>query len=244
MYDPNAPTVAILGGAFNPPTSAHIQLAAEIVHSDQTDEVWLVPCGARPDKPNMITTPEERYTMCEIAVNSTVSPTFPIKVSDHEVRNGSMATYDSLRWLSEHHPGINFCWVIGTDWLTPGNDLRTWESKEGKTGDKLVSEFGFFVMPRPGYDVEGNDLSVFGPRFEWLSLPAGFRMVESTASSTEVRRRAKKHWETDESSGVPNYLEGLVPAGVLAFILRRGLYKHLAAKPAAAAEPVEEEPAA
>eukprot|EP01047_Picozoa_sp_COSAG01_P006368 COSAG01_NODE_230_length_21075_cov_13.811603_7_plen_223_part_00 len=28
--------------------------------------------------------------------------------------------------------------VIGSDWLQPGTDLRSWESKDGLTGDKLV----------------------------------------------------------------------------------------------------------
>eukprot|EP00812_Abedinium_dasypus_P009234 NODE_2939_length_853_cov_258.096491.p1 GENE.NODE_2939_length_853_cov_258.096491~~NODE_2939_length_853_cov_258.096491.p1 ORF type:complete len:152 (+),score=32.04 NODE_2939_length_853_cov_258.096491:257-712(+) len=144
-----------------------------------------------------------------------------------------MATYDSLCWLREQNPGVRFFWVIGSDWLQEGTDLRTWESKEGMTGERLVSEFGFLVMRRPGYDIANDDLSVFGPHFHWLSLPAGFCMVESTGSSTEVRRRAKRHWEENQDGEVlraPIFLEGLVPAAVLAFILRRGLYKHLANK--------------
>ena len=32
--------VAVLGGAFNPVTSAHMMMAAEIVHSRLVDEVW------------------------------------------------------------------------------------------------------------------------------------------------------------------------------------------------------------
>ena len=188
--------IAILGGAFNPPTNQHIQLATEIVHSGQVDAVWLTPCGPRPDKPDMGTTPQQRLIMCEIAVNTTVSATFPIAVTDHEV-GAAMATYDSLCYLRDRYPDCIFSFVIGSDWLQPGTDLRKWESKDGMTGDKLISEFDFLVMRRPGYDVDDDDLSQFGPRFCWMDLPHGFKLVESTASSTEVRKRAKQAWSAE-----------------------------------------------
>jgi hypothetical protein len=59
-FDPNADEegppkrVAIYGGAFNPITNGHLQLATEIVHSGIVDEVWICPCGPRPDKPNVL----------------------------------------------------------------------------------------------------------------------------------------------------------------------------------------------
>ena len=128
--------VAVLGGAFNPITIGHVQLATEIVHSGLVDEAWLCPCGPRPDKPDMKTTAVQRFTMCELAINTMVSPTFPIKVTAHEVEE-SMATYDSLCHLRERHPECEFSFVIGSDWLQPGTDLRTWESKEGLTGARM-----------------------------------------------------------------------------------------------------------
>ena len=39
--------VAVLGGAFDPPTNGHLQLATEIAQADDVDEVWLAPCGPR-----------------------------------------------------------------------------------------------------------------------------------------------------------------------------------------------------
>jgi hypothetical protein len=84
--------VAVLGGAFNPITIAHVQLATEIAHTGLVDEVWLCPCGPRPDKPNMKTSASDRAIMCELAINTMVTPTFPIKVTKHEV-DEAMATY-------------------------------------------------------------------------------------------------------------------------------------------------------
>ena len=146
--------VGVYGGAFDPITNGHLQLATEIIHSGQVDEMWLCPCGARPDKPTM-TQPGYRCAMAELAVNQGVAPSFPLYVVDHEVKeptlagaDGSVATYDSLRFLAEQHKDCDISFVIGSDWLRPGTDLRLWTSKEGKTGDRLLSEFDFLVLPR------------------------------------------------------------------------------------------------
>ena len=59
--------VAILGGSFNPITNAHLNVACEIVHSKLADEVWIVPCGPRSDKPSLITSTLDRLIMCHLA---------------------------------------------------------------------------------------------------------------------------------------------------------------------------------
>jgi len=165
--------------------------------------------------------------MCEIAVNTSVSATFPIMVTSHEVdRDENMATYDSLCYLRGKYPDCTFSFVVGSDWLQPGTDLRQWTSKEGRTGERLVSEFDFLVLRRPGYEVA--DLSTYGPRFYWMDLPNGFKLVESTASSTEIRKRATHNWsaECSESTTLSS-LDGLVATGVHAYILRHKLYRRV-----------------
>ena len=84
-------------------------------------------------------------------------------------------------------------------------------------------------MPRPGYEVA--ELSAFGPRMRWLKLPDGFQMVESNASSTEVRKRAKREWTADPVNGCSMHaLNGLVPPAVHGYIMRHRLYAHLASR--------------
>jgi hypothetical protein len=71
-------------------------------------------------------------------------------VTSHEVdRDENMATYDSLCYLRGKYPDCTFSFVVGSDWLQPGTDLRQWTSKEGRTGERLVSEFDFLVLRRP-----------------------------------------------------------------------------------------------
>lgn len=217
--------VAVFGGAFDPPTANHMMGAAEVYHSGLADEVLLVPCGPRPDKPHL-SGAVERYVMVQLAVNTAFSPDLPVKVSDVEVlEKEALATYDTLCALRENDPDSDFSFVIGSDWLQAGADLRQWTSKDPVTGEqivtghKLVKEFDFLVIPRPGYDVE--DLSVFGDRMRWLVMPEGVNMLEGNLSSTEIRKRTDASYQAQK--GV-QYIEGMVTPAVLSYICRSGLY--------------------
>jgi len=229
--------VAVYGGAYDPIQNAHLTCAAEIIHSGAAEEVWLVPCGPRPDKPKLKTPPIDRYVMCQIAVNTMFSPCFPIKVSDAECFGSeAMFTYDLLSLLREKHPDTEFVFVIGTDWLQEDTNIAKWDSKNHAwkagdpedqktiiTGDKLLEEFHFLVVRRPGYEVtktseDPTGLKRFGPKLHWLDMPDNMSFVEGNLSSTEVRKR----------NGLPQgftRIEGLVPPGVLAYIKRGGLYR-------------------
>ena len=227
--------IAIYGGAFDPPTNGHLTACAEIIHSELADAVWLCPCGPRPDKPKMKTPAVDRYVMCELAVNTALSPGFPVVVKDTETFRGeAMYTYDLLSALRKANPDCEFCFVIGTDWLQPGTDLREWTSSDpadptGKavivTGHKLVEEFDFVVVRRPGYDVPNNDLMAFGPRFKWLTPAHGFAFIEpGNVSSTELRKRLAHEQQTLGDARTLETIDALTPPAVSAYIRRRGLY--------------------
>uniref|UniRef100_A0A7S1LRX7 Cytidyltransferase-like domain-containing protein n=1 Tax=Alexandrium catenella TaxID=2925 RepID=A0A7S1LRX7_ALECA len=220
-------SIAILGGAFDPPTANHMLAAAEVIHSGAASEVWLVPCGPRPDKPKLSGV-VDRYIMTQIAASTAFSANFPVHVSEVEVHEPEMVpTYDLLRRLREKYSDHTFSLVIGTDWLQPGTDIRQWTSKDpadGKdivTGDKLLAEFDFLVIPRPGYDVE--NLADFGPRMKRLEMPEGTHLLEGNLSSTEIRKRTDISFSVLEG---PELIEGLVTPAVAGYISRRGLYRN------------------
>lgn len=242
-------TVAIYGGAFDPITNAHLTAASEIVHSGCADECWIVPCGPRPDKPKLKTTAIDRYCMCEIAVNTTFSSAdFPVRVSDIECfADEAFYTYDLLLACQKAQPDTSFCFVIGTDWLQPGTNIEEWTSKnwdwkEGDppetnvivTGRKMLEEFDFLVVVRPGYDVKGG-LEGFGPRLKWLRMPENVTFIEGNLSSTEVRRRSQINGIAGSCTVDRGLfmIEGLVPPGVIAYIARKGIYRSEVEKPLA-----------
>eukprot|EP00930_Biecheleria_cincta_P016283 TRINITY_DN13303_c0_g1_i1.p1 TRINITY_DN13303_c0_g1~~TRINITY_DN13303_c0_g1_i1.p1 ORF type:complete len:600 (-),score=84.57 TRINITY_DN13303_c0_g1_i1:41-1840(-) len=246
--------VAIYGGAFDPVTNAHLTMAAQIVQSNCADEVWLVPSGPRPDKPKLKTPAVDRYCMCQVAVNTVFTQDFPVKVSDEEcLLDEALATYDLLCKLREKHPGWNFSFVIGSDWLQPGTNMAEWDSKnlDWKPGDpedqqrivtghKMLTEFDFLVVKRPGYDVDSTPddptgLMKFGPRMSWLKMPEGMTFIEGNLSSSEIRKRTQAEDRVQEAAQnlktrVMSHLEalrpieGLVPRAVLSYIRRHSFY--------------------
>lgn len=106
---------------------------------------------------------------------------------------------------------------------------KNWDWKQGDpedkrtivTGDKMLTEFDFIVVRRPGYDVPGTPddptgLKKFGPRLSWLDMPDGMAFIEGNLSSTELRNRTNIRLEWG--------LDGLTPPGVISYIQRKHLY--------------------
>lgn len=104
-----------------------MQCAAEILHTDLVDEVWIVPCGARPDKPSLKTSVMDRLVMCHLAVNTTFGSSFKVKVCDEEMHHPrAMPSLVLLNFLEARHPLYEFKFVIGTDLI---EQLRSWDAQ-------------------------------------------------------------------------------------------------------------------
>jgi nicotinate-nucleotide adenylyltransferase len=134
--------VAILGGAFDPPSLGHIQVAELILnHSRTFDEVWLMPCykhiyGKKP------VAASHRVNMCEIAACEDGR----IKVFDYEIRRRMGGeTYHLVKRLLEdkkYNSTYNFSFIIGLD---NANTFDQWINYEHL--EKLTR---FVVVPRSG----------------------------------------------------------------------------------------------
>ena len=79
--------VGVLGGSFDPPTISHLQLCSEALNILKFDEVWMVPCGNRPDK--ALRTPGHmRMQMVRLAIDDYFPKGYPVKPNDVEILNG------------------------------------------------------------------------------------------------------------------------------------------------------------
>ena len=179
--------IAVLGGSFDPITDGHLKCACEIIHSRCADEVWLVPCGPRPDKPSLKTPVLHRLIMCHLAVNTTFGARFPVYVKDHEAHlKEAMATYHLIEKLQRDDPGADFLFVVGTD-LLPG--IKDWDAPGvPDAGRKLWDGFAkFLVVDRPGYsmmpDLPANFISMVPHESDNITL------VGDQLSSSEIRLR-------------------------------------------------------
>ncbi len=181
--------VAILGGALDPVTKAHIRIAQFVLNTSRTfDEVWLMPCYTHMFGKHMACV-DHRLQMAEIA--SEVDGR--IKIFDYEVRNQlSGETYQTVKCLLEEPFAKNeydFSWIIGMD---NANEFQKWVNYE-----YLEKMIRFVVVPRDGVERD--------PDVDWYLKPPHIFLGQTDGkigevSSTMVRNilevnpEASKQW--------------------------------------------------
>jgi len=167
--------IALLGGAFNPPTFGHIKLAQFVLNSSKTfDQAWLVPCYQHMNNKEMVS-PEHRLNMCEIAISADKR----IKVFDYEIRNQLRGeTYNFIKRLQDEQfakDEYDFSVIIGLD---NANTFNKWVNYE-----LLERMIRFVVVSRKGVERD--------PNVDWyLKPPHIFLATENDipeTSSTQAR---------------------------------------------------------
>ncbi len=170
--------VAILGGSFDPPTIAHIQIACEVYNNiEEISEVFIIPCGdGRSDK-SLRTPSSHRLKMLKFILEDLLTEQIPIKIDTTEIDKGEyIPTYFLLKDLEKKYPDKEFVFIIGSDLI---EGLYSWDESE-----KLVNEFKFIIIKRDNYPLNQNV----------KLLPKNYQVLESinTGSSTDIRGRIKK----------------------------------------------------
>ena len=207
--------IALLGGSFDPITIAHLQIATEIYNNfDYIDEVWLVPCGdAREDK--KLSKGVDRVEMINLLLKDSLFSDVPIKVEDIEIKaNTYIPTYDLMKLLSALYKNYSFHFCIGSDLL---KGIRSWKPY----GDRLVEEFDFIVLNRPGYEVDES------------FLPRNCRYLNTKfeGSSTIIRQRIREYRDNlkKNENGLNKRkkyfgINGLTTVSVIEYIIKNTLY--------------------
>lgn len=191
-------SIAIFGGSFNPPGNHHAAIAARLTRS--FDEVRVIPCGPRPDKPETDGVPPVyRAALADIVFGAL--PGVVVDLSDFEqesfTRNHELQTRFETQGEVWH--------VVGSDLVVGGGRgesliQRTWER-----GEELWSRANFAVLRRPGYEIDARDMP---PHAQEIDL-----MVDGASSDIRVRL------------GHGQSVADLVGARALAYIERYGLYR-------------------
>ncbi len=167
--------IGLLGGAFDPPTLGHLDLANYLLGNDIVDEVWLEPCYKSYYDKNM-RSPLKRLWMCQAAIDDFGNDN--IKLCDFEIKNmveGETNEGIDLFFKQYANPDRQFFFMIGMD---NANKIHTWGNWE-----ELVNKIPFIVFPRNGYS--------FNKDITWyLDKPHLFidQYVPIDISSTEIRK--------------------------------------------------------
>ena len=192
----------VFGGAFNPPTNAHINLAEFALKQTGYDQVIFVPSKMtyirNDQKKNFSFGDDTRLKMLEkIAEKRTW-----MIVSDHEIRSVQQPrTYLTLQYLKEQ--GYACSLLFGSDKLP---ELQTgWLHVE-----EICHEFGIYCMARyedncEGMIAEDPYLGSLKSYIHVIHTPQTYRNI----SSTEVRELYLEKKFTEIDSLVPEELNGL-----------------------------------
>ena len=162
--------VAILGGAFNPITKGHLQIAHYVLGNTDVEEVWLSPCYSHPYNKAM-TSATHRLNMCEMA--TLLEP--KIRVIDCEIRRLLTCTYDFLKYLILK-PKYEFSYIIGMD---NANNFDRWIESE-----KLKKMVRFITVSRQG--IKFKEKADWCKKFPHIYLDAGNEIMN--ISSSQIRR--------------------------------------------------------
>jgi nicotinate-nucleotide adenylyltransferase len=205
--------VAIIGGAFNPPTKGHIKLAQFVLNSNRTfDSVWLMPCYQHMYNKSMVS-PEHRLEMCKLAAKSDGR----ILVSDYEISNKLRGeTYRLIkRLLNENFAKdeYDFSIVIGLD---NANTFDKWVNYE-----ELERMARFVVVPRRG--INRN------PKVTWYLKPPHIFLSPDNdipeISSTQIREAFNQlSFERNEYDILMNFINRHIEPEVLGYINEHNLY--------------------
>jgi nicotinate-nucleotide adenylyltransferase len=217
-----APRVGILGGTFDPVHNAHLVMAEGAVVRLGLERIYFLVSNAPPHKIGRPLTPAwHRFAM--VALAAAGRPEWIPCTLELEVA-GPSYTIDALRRFCGHsgYPPESVLFLAGGDSL---RDFHHW-----KDADTLLQEFRFLFVQRPGVDPgpEAAALVAAGriadgrdrPDDELRGLldrPAVSLLADlgtPDISSTMIRHMVESRQDC----------AGLVPAPVLGYIQKLGLY--------------------
>jgi NAD+ kinase len=194
-------TLAIYGGSFNPP-GRHHRATVELL-CRQFDEVVVVPCGPRPDKPvTNDVEPIHRAAMVDLTFRGI--PGARVELFDLESTTFTR-TYD----LDRKFRPEGIVWhVVADEFVRGGGNNESLIQREWMRGNELWSEGNFAILNRSGYPLDQGELPPHHRVFE----------IERDGSSHAIRNRVFHRQPIDE----------LVVPDVAGYIKRHRLYQGVA----------------
>ncbi len=203
----HTPRLGVLGGTFNPVHLGHMIIAQDALEHFELSKVVLVPCAQPPHKATLELAPaRHRLAMLEHAIEGDLR----FEVSDIEIQRGGISyTVETMRHLAAEYPGVELCFIIGSDSLP---ELHLW-----KEIDALLSICRVVTLARPGVDLSALQTMDLKLKDPWPSrIRADIRVGHLVnVSSSDIRYRVA------EGMGI----RFLVPQGVEMYIAEHSLYR-------------------
>jgi len=133
--------VGLFFGSFNPIHTGHLIIANYMANYTDLDEVWLIVSPHNPLKrKDTLANQFDRLEMVNLALESAEN----LRSSTVEFSLPQPSyTIDTLIYLTERNPAVNFALIIGSDNLV---SFKKWKNHE-----IILRDYRIMVYPRPGY---------------------------------------------------------------------------------------------
>ena len=203
--------IGILGGAFNPPTLGHIELAKAVLQSGEVDEIYLNPCTVHSFGKDMVSY-EQRVEMCRLAAEGDMHISVFQYEGTHDMLSGK--SYDFLTSLlgNWRYAGKSFKFIIGQD---NADEIEKWYRYE-----EVIKMIPFIVVPRKGCGK---------PKKTWYkekphTFLSRLKNAPQEVSSTEIRTYLSTIHRRFKDL-IRRGLTGKIDLGVLDYIFKQDLYR-------------------
>lgn len=172
--------IVVLGGSFNPPTKAHLQLMNTAMQNVQADMGIFVPSSNfyvtrkanRPGGCKYVISEENRMALLTMMCSDRMT------VDTCEFGDTSTGrTLKTLRAIQKRHPGDEIYFIMGADKLTI---LPRW-----KTANEMLSEFHILWASRKDQDpslqvLKDKTLAPYIQRMAFMQMPNETKNISSS----------------------------------------------------------------
>jgi nicotinate-nucleotide adenylyltransferase len=130
--------IGLFGGSFDPPHEGHRLVSEIALRRLRLDRLWWLVSPGNPLKDRAgRSSLEARLDACRKFAKS---PRIVVSALESEI--GTRFTYDTLRYLRRHCPGVRFVWIMGADNLLDFHRWRRWR--------EIAALAPIAVIDRPG----------------------------------------------------------------------------------------------
>lgn len=192
--------IGILGGTFNPPHNAHLQIAELAGKQYGLDRIIFITSGNPPHKDAMVSA-KHRFNMTRLAIESNAA----FCDDDFEInRLEKSYTLHTLEYLKQKYPTDEMFFIIGEDSL---EDLPKWYKP-----DRILKLANLLVFARTQDGSLQGAIKIMRGKYGENIFPIDSPVIG--ISSTDIRKRIK-NGET---------VRDMVPDRVIQYIEENGLY--------------------
>ncbi len=187
--------IGLFGGTFDPPHEAHFAACLLAMKRLRLDQVWWLVTPGNPLKDTRGLAP----LADRIAAARALAGHPRIVVTGLEAAVGVRYTYDMIRYLTDHCPGVRFVWIMGADNLRSVHRWQRWRDIAERVPIAVVDRAGPSLYATAG--PAGHALGAARlPESAAMSLPSRrppawvlLHGLKSPLSSTALRAARRSH---------------------------------------------------